>query len=99
MLCYINLITNAIGSYPDSSNKNIFKEVGGITFVYTMSNRASNVPATAITKSLGGKKPFPKRGQIKSRIAAHAFHSIVSLLSKASSDRQHSSRETNRRET
>lgn len=48
-----------------------------------MSNSVSNVPATAIPKSLGGKKPLPKRGQIKSRIAAHAFHSIVSVLSKA----------------
>ncbi|KAG5593265.1 hypothetical protein H5410_043779 [Solanum commersonii] len=32
-----------------------------------------------------GTKPLPRRGQIKLRIAANAFHSIISVLSKASS--------------
>ncbi|RYR10494.1 hypothetical protein Ahy_B05g078925 [Arachis hypogaea] len=32
---------------------------------------------------LGGKKPLPKRGQIKSKIAANAFHSIISVISRA----------------
>jgi hypothetical protein len=32
-----------------------------------------------------GKKSLPKRGQIKSKIAASAFHSIVSVISRASS--------------
>ena len=59
-----------------------------------MSNKVSDVPATIITKSMRGKRPLPKRGQIKSRIAANAFHSIVSVFSRASSDHQHSCRKT-----
>ncbi|KAL4603776.1 hypothetical protein ACB092_10G147900 [Castanea dentata] len=31
-----------------------------------------------------GRRPLPKRGSIKSRISANAFHSIVSVLSRAS---------------
>ncbi|KAG2681071.1 hypothetical protein I3760_11G127900 [Carya illinoinensis] len=59
-----------------------------------MRNKVSDVPATAITKSLRGSRPLPKRGQIKSKIAAYAFHSIVSVLSRGSSDRQHSCRKS-----
>jgi hypothetical protein len=32
-----------------------------------------------------GKRPLPKRGQIKSKIASNAFHSIVSVILRASS--------------
>ncbi|KAL9328719.1 hypothetical protein ACSQ67_003722 [Phaseolus vulgaris] len=34
---------------------------------------------------LRSQKPLPKRGQIKSKIAANAFHSIISVISRASS--------------
>ncbi|KAK4802001.1 hypothetical protein SAY86_000204 [Trapa natans] len=39
----------------------------------------------AMAKSFKTGRPLPKRGQIKSRIAANAFHSIVSAISRASS--------------
>ncbi|KAJ8633555.1 hypothetical protein MRB53_026891 [Persea americana] len=46
-----------------------------------MSNRASTISIGA--GSLRGRRPLPKRGQIKSRIAANAIKSIVSMLSRA----------------
>lgn len=59
-----------------------------------MNSKISDIPAEKIgAKSFKSRsKPLPKRGQIKSRIAANALHSIVSALSKASSDRKSSSR-------
>lgn len=46
-----------------------------------MSNRASTISVGE--GSLRGRRTLPKRGQIKSRIAANAFLSIVSMLSRA----------------
>ncbi|PON97802.1 hypothetical protein TorRG33x02_063920 [Trema orientale] len=54
-----------------------------------MSNKVGDVSdAAAMTKDFRCRRPLPKRGQIKSRIAASAIHSIVSVLSRASSDRK-----------
>ncbi|KAI7988301.1 hypothetical protein LOK49_LG13G01116 [Camellia lanceoleosa] len=53
-----------------------------------MNNKIGGVAAAAISESF---RPLPKRGQIKSRMAAYAFCSIVSVLSRASSHGQHSS--------
>ncbi|CAK7335593.1 unnamed protein product [Dovyalis caffra] len=63
------------------------------TFIYTM-NKVRDVPAAAIGKISRGTGKLPKRGQIKSRIAANAFHSIVSVLYKASSNQHHSQRKS-----
>ncbi|GMI95538.1 hypothetical protein HRI_003223100 [Hibiscus trionum] len=41
------------------------------------------------TIGVGSRRPIPKRGQIKSRIAATAFHSLISMLSKASPDQHY----------
>nr|GLL27660.1 hypothetical protein DCAR_000630 [Ipomoea trifida]GMC98178.1 hypothetical protein DCAR_000630 [Ipomoea batatas] len=49
-----------------------------------MNHKISKASAAAL-KSLGDARPIPKRGQIKSRIAANAFHSIVYILSRVSS--------------
>ena len=64
--------------------KNSLKEEGEIALHYNMCNKISNVPTTIINKNLSGRRPLPKRGQIKSRISANAFHSIVSVFSRAS---------------
>ncbi|WCJ26344.1 hypothetical protein M5689_008167 [Euphorbia peplus] len=54
-------------------------------------NKASDVRAVAFSRGLrSSSKPLPKRGEIKKRIAANAFHSIVSVLSRGSSN-QHPS--------
>ncbi|XVE64795.1 hypothetical protein DITRI_Ditri07aG0130500 [Diplodiscus trichospermus] len=63
-----------------------------------MNNKGREVQASAVGRSPRGTRPIPKRGQIKSRIAANAFHSIVSVLSKASPNRHHSPRKTYLRE-
>ncbi|XVF13078.1 hypothetical protein REPUB_Repub08aG0176900 [Reevesia pubescens] len=76
-----------------------------------MDNKVRDVQASAVGRSPRGTRPIPKRGQIKSRIAANAFHSIVSVLlsrpvrwtggvtlSKASPNRHHSQRKTYLRE-
>ncbi|GKU95219.1 hypothetical protein SLEP1_g8606 [Rubroshorea leprosula] len=57
-----------------------------------MSNKARGVPANAVARGPRGTRLIPKRGQIKSRIAVNAFHSIVSVLARASSHRYHSHR-------
>ncbi|RDX73575.1 hypothetical protein CR513_46801, partial [Mucuna pruriens] len=44
-----------------------------------MNNRMGRVSAAEFAR-LRSQKPLPKRGQIKSKIAANAFHSIVSSL-------------------
>ncbi|EXB37310.1 hypothetical protein L484_024236 [Morus notabilis] len=53
-----------------------------------MNSKVGDASDAATTKSFRCKRPLPKRGQIKSRIAASAIHSIVSVLSRASSDRK-----------
>jgi len=52
-----------------------------------MNNRMGRVSAAefANRNRLRSQKPLPKRGQIKSKIAANAFHSIISVISRASS--------------
>ncbi|KAK4338454.1 hypothetical protein RND71_042941 [Anisodus tanguticus] len=45
--------------------------------------------STAAIEGFRGTKPLQRRGQIKSRIAANAFHSIISVLSKAPSVHHH----------
>ncbi|KAK7253057.1 hypothetical protein RIF29_37456 [Crotalaria pallida] len=52
-----------------------------------MNNRIGHLPAAeaANRNRFKGKRPLPKRGQIKSKIAANAFNSIVSVISRASS--------------
>lgn len=55
-----------------------------------MENKVKYVEGGAVgRRSPRGTRPIPKRGQIKSRIAATAFHSIVSVLSKASPNHHH----------
>ncbi|CAJ1927752.1 unnamed protein product [Sphenostylis stenocarpa] len=58
-------------------------------FVYSkrMNYRMGRVSAAefANRNRLRSQKPLPKRGQIKSKIAANAFHSIISVISRASS--------------
>ncbi|KAK4748636.1 hypothetical protein SAY87_015222 [Trapa incisa] len=52
----------------------------------TMNSKVGDAARTgAMAKSFKTGRPLPKRGQIKSRIAANAFHSIVSAISRASS--------------
>lgn len=50
-----------------------------------MKNTISDVPEADISEGYRSRRPLPKRGQIKSKIAANAVHSIVSALSRASS--------------
>ncbi|PKI46202.1 hypothetical protein CRG98_033407 [Punica granatum] len=66
-----------------------------------MNGKVGDVRAAAMEKNFKGGRPLPKRGQIKSRIAANAFHSIVSAISRASSSphRHPSSREKSSRLT
>ncbi|KAI8569658.1 hypothetical protein RHMOL_Rhmol02G0294200 [Rhododendron molle] len=45
--------------------------------------------ASAAGESFRSRRPLPKRGQIKSRMAANAFHSIVTVLSRAHSHHHH----------
>lgn len=55
-----------------------------------MNSKVIDTPAAgAISKSLRSARPLPKRGQIKCRIAVNAFQSIVSVISKASPNREH----------
>ncbi|WOG85811.1 hypothetical protein DCAR_0105004 [Daucus carota subsp. sativus] len=53
-----------------------------------MESRMRKAASAKSTRSSRG--PLPKRGQIKSIIASNALHSIVSVLSRASSDHHHS---------
>lgn len=55
-----------------------------------MRSKMSNAPGATIAESFRSRGPLPKRGQIKLRIAANAFHSIISVLSRASSDHHQS---------
>ncbi|KAJ1416130.1 hypothetical protein SESBI_17652 [Sesbania bispinosa] len=51
-----------------------------------MNKRVGQVHAEVVDNCrFRGKKPLPKRGQIKSKIAGNAFHSIMSVISRASS--------------
>ena len=59
----------------------------------------SDIAAAAIDESFRSRRPMPKRGQIKSRMAANAFYSIVSVVTKASSHRQYSSGKSYVKET
>ena len=70
------------------------KKGGELALDYIMNNKVGDVSDAAMTKSFRGRRPLPKRGQIKSRIAASAIHSIVSVLSRASSDRKRPCRRT-----
>ncbi|KAE8694613.1 hypothetical protein F3Y22_tig00110777pilonHSYRG00104 [Hibiscus syriacus] len=54
-----------------------------------MDSKEKGVETSAIGRSSSGTRPIPKRGQIKSRIAATAFHSVISMLSKASPNHHH----------
>lgn len=55
-----------------------------------MNGKVSSARTAAMGKNIKGERPLPKRGQIKTRIAVNAFHSIVSVISQASSShRQH----------
>ncbi|KAG8659133.1 hypothetical protein MANES_02G018450v8 [Manihot esculenta] len=63
-----------------------------------MNNKVSDTPAAPFRKNVRGTRPLPRRGQIKSKIAANAFHSIVSVLSRASAHRHHSHRKPYLRE-
>ncbi|OVA13964.1 hypothetical protein BVC80_1787g33 [Macleaya cordata] len=64
-----------------------------------MSNKVRAVPSAGFGGNFRGRRPMPKRGQIKSKIAARAFHSIVSALCKATSERSNSNRGSYLRET
>ena len=59
------------------------------TRVFKMNNKVGDDSEGAMRKRFRCERwPIPKRGQIKSRIAASAIHSIVSVLSRASSERK-----------
>ncbi|KAI8569657.1 hypothetical protein RHMOL_Rhmol02G0294100 [Rhododendron molle] len=64
-----------------------------------MNKKISGIVAAAVRESFGSRRPLPKRGQIKSRIAASAFHSIVSAFLRAPSHYQQSSGESHHRDT
>lgn len=71
------------------------KNLEFVSFSLIMNNKVRDTPAAAAgSRSFKSRKPLPKRGQIKSKIAANAFKSIVSVLSKASSHRQYPQRKT-----
>ncbi|KAK8504949.1 hypothetical protein V6N11_035519 [Hibiscus sabdariffa] len=72
-------------------NQELLEEGKGYPSLCTM-NKERDVRVSAVGRSSRGARPIPKRGQIKSRIAANAFNSIVSVLSKASPNRGHSRR-------
>lgn len=58
-----------------------------------MESKVGKVYGAATAKSFKNDRgPIPVRGQIKSRIAATALHSIISVLLKASSDHHYSAR-------
>ncbi|PPD80883.1 hypothetical protein GOBAR_DD22179 [Gossypium barbadense] len=66
-----------------------------------MSNKVRDAQASAVDRSPRGTRPIPRRGQIKSRMAANAFNSIVSVLSRAAAagpNHRHSHRKTYLRE-
>ncbi|KAK7406117.1 hypothetical protein VNO78_07734 [Psophocarpus tetragonolobus] len=52
-----------------------------------MNNRKGRVAAAefANRNRLRSQNPLPKRGQIKTKIAANAFNSIIAVISRASS--------------
>ncbi|KAK3020221.1 hypothetical protein RJ639_046853 [Escallonia herrerae] len=63
-----------------------------------MNSKISDVHEAATGESYRSRRPLPKRGQIKSRIAANAVHSLVSVISRASPQRHRSSGEAYSRE-
>ncbi|KAK3016214.1 hypothetical protein RJ639_006216 [Escallonia herrerae] len=52
-----------------------------------MNSKISDAHEAATGESYSSRRPLPKRGQIKSRIAANAVHSLVSVISRASPQR------------
>ncbi|KAK7366736.1 hypothetical protein VNO80_08733 [Phaseolus coccineus] len=89
VLFYINSLVPSISSYPALHTNTICYLHSKDQFVYRkrMNNRMGRVAAAefANRNRLRSQKPLPKRGQIKSKIAANAFHSIISVISRASS--------------
>ncbi|KAL5814218.1 hypothetical protein ACOSQ3_025008 [Xanthoceras sorbifolium] len=95
---YINFETNSVVIHPHSTEHKS-EQLTLILRVYIMNNKVRDIPSETVSKSLfRSRKPIPRRGQIKSRIAANAFHSIVSAISRASSNRKHPRRLTYLRE-
>lgn len=94
--CYINgHLSTLLSSY---QSREIFQR-RNLEMSSIMNNKVRDIPAGAVvSRSFKSRKPLPKRGQIKSRIAANAFKSIVSVLSKASSKRRYPRRKTYLRE-
>ncbi|KAK4262793.1 hypothetical protein QN277_028303 [Acacia crassicarpa] len=56
--------------------------ISGLSIREMSNNKVGQFPEW---KRLRGVKTLPRRGQVKSKIAANALHSIFSLLSRASS--------------
>ncbi|KAK1367539.1 hypothetical protein POM88_033631 [Heracleum sosnowskyi] len=56
-----------------------------------MESKIFNVPEAATAESFRCRRPLPKRGQVKSRMAMIVLHSIVSMLSRTSGNHYHSS--------
>lgn len=69
------------------------------TYFSIMNNKVSNIPQVTTSSNFRGRRPLPKRGQIKLRIAEKAFKSFVSVLSMASSPRHRSCQISYLRET
>ena len=61
-----------------------------------MNHHFRAVSATTM-KNLTSPRTIPRRGQIKSRIAANALHSIAAILSKASLHHLHSAEKLEQR--
>ncbi|GFZ06701.1 hypothetical protein Acr_18g0008710 [Actinidia rufa] len=86
----ISPISSPVRRYPTRDRRPLDK-LGFSNPNATKHSIAHDVAAAAIGESIRSRRPLPRRGQIKSRIATNAFYSIVSVVSKASSHRQHSS--------
>ncbi|WOG81269.1 hypothetical protein DCAR_0100415 [Daucus carota subsp. sativus] len=57
----------------------------------------NNVSPATGAEQIGSRRSLPKRGQIKSRIATNALHSIVYVLSRAASNHHQSTGKVIRR--
>ncbi|XXG76538.1 hypothetical protein AAC387_Pa08g0868 [Persea americana] len=58
-----------------------------------MSNKVGDYRAAAYDdRSFQGRRPLPKRGQIKSQIAANALHSVICVFSRVTSQQTPSNR-------
>lgn len=81
-----SVITNESSSHKTSFRR---RKVKFCLKVYIMNNKVRHVPAAIATrnraisntKSIRTRRSLPKRGQIKSRIAARAYNALVSALS------------------